>query len=53
MPGIVTISVGVATILPRPEWDQSVLIQLADQALYLAKNDGRNRVKAWDGVQQV
>jgi diguanylate cyclase (GGDEF)-like protein len=52
-PGIVTISVGVATILPKPEWDQAVLIQLADQALYLAKGDGRNRVKAWDGVQHV
>lgn len=49
-PGIVTISIGVATILPKLELDQALLIQLADQALYLAKKDGRNRVKAWDGV---
>ena len=39
----VTISVGIATIIPQAHHQISELISLADRALYLAKNEGRNR----------
>jgi diguanylate cyclase (GGDEF)-like protein len=41
--GIVTVSVGAASIDPR-EADASALVALADQALYQAKREGRDRV---------
>lgn len=41
----VTISLGVATAYCDPKSDRSVLIEAADQALYMAKRQGRNRVK--------
>ncbi len=46
--GYVTVSVGVAIALPGNEEGVEALINASDQALYLAKNDGRNRVK-FDG----
>ena len=39
----VTISLGVATVIPRVESSPSLLIEGADEALYAAKNQGRNR----------
>ncbi len=39
-----TISVGVASLADVPEGDDQALIALADQALYAAKHEGRNRV---------
>ena len=39
----VTISLGIATFIPRPEISSPILIQQADQALYRAKNRGRNQ----------
>ena len=40
----VTMSVGVACILPSPDSSTEELIRQADQALYAAKRGGRNRV---------
>ncbi len=44
--GIVTISLGVATLSPRPGSAQDTLIAQADKALYASKEAGRNRVNA-------
>jgi diguanylate cyclase (GGDEF)-like protein/PAS domain S-box-containing protein len=43
---IVTVSLGVASAQPAPGQDLSALVQAADQALYAAKQAGRNRVAA-------
>jgi two-component system chemotaxis family response regulator WspR len=40
----VTMSIGVASVVPSPESSVEELIQQADQALYAAKRGGRNRV---------
>jgi diguanylate cyclase (GGDEF)-like protein len=43
---VVTISVGVATAFAREDCDRSSLLIAADQQLYVAKRQGRNRVSA-------
>jgi diguanylate cyclase (GGDEF)-like protein len=45
----VTISVGVATFPHEKIHDAKELIEFADQALYKAKENGRNRVEAYEG----
>ena len=47
--GVITISLGVA-IFPRDAEDGQTLIRTADQALYVAKRQGRNRVLTYRGV---
>lgn len=42
--GHVTVSVGVASVRPRPDEMPESLVALADEALYQAKDQGRNRV---------
>ena len=39
----ITISLGVASLIPSPENNLEDLIQQADQALYQAKTQGRDR----------
>ena len=43
---VVTISIGVVTIVPGRDKVSDELMALADRALYQAKEEGRNRVKA-------
>lgn len=40
----VTVSIGVATLIPTPSNTKEMLIQIADQALYDAKSQGRNKI---------
>ncbi len=45
---LVTFSIGAACVEPRPERRVEGLIQLADEALYTAKERGRNRTVVMD-----
>jgi diguanylate cyclase (GGDEF)-like protein len=44
----VTISVGVAGCIPPQRITPDALIRAADQALYLSKRQGRNRIAVWE-----
>jgi diguanylate cyclase (GGDEF)-like protein len=41
--GVITISIGVAALVPGDDNDSGMLVRRADQALYRAKQAGRNR----------
>ena len=42
--GQVTVSMGVASLLATPDLQPEELVGRADQALYRAKQEGRNRI---------
>jgi diguanylate cyclase (GGDEF)-like protein len=41
---VVTVSAGVASMVPGHDTDRKTLVEAADKALYRAKSEGRNRV---------
>ena len=45
----ITISFGVASLLPQRDQDLTTLLEDADKALYAAKNKGRDRAERWFG----
>ena len=47
----ITISVGVATTKPSRTTESKACIHAADQALYKAKKNGKNRIEVWPGVK--
>lgn len=47
---VVTISIGVISATPRAEDDAAVFLNAADEALYQAKANGRNRVEPSGGL---
>jgi diguanylate cyclase (GGDEF)-like protein len=48
---VVTVSLGVVSMIPDSEADCQLMIQAADQALYQSKKKGRNRVSSLSPIE--
>jgi len=46
----VTISIGVVSMMPHAGLNQNILVEMADKALYNAKNLGRNQIQVFTPV---
>lgn len=51
--GIVTVSMGVACLLPSDKYNALTLVHQADIALYLAKSEGRNCIRSAPNEAQI
>lgn len=51
--GVVSVSIGVASMVPGRGSESKSLLKLADEALYRAKHDGRNRVTVLEPIREV
>ncbi len=51
--GYVTVSIGVASLTPESNSLPSILVSLADKALYQAKKDGRNCIVASNAMNEI
>jgi diguanylate cyclase (GGDEF)-like protein len=49
---LVTVSLGVASVIPDDKISTKELIGAADRALYKAKEGGRNKVVVWKHQQE-
>ncbi|MFO7766277.1 MAG: diguanylate cyclase [Pelovirga sp.] len=49
----VTVSIGISSSTNIENGDVAQLLELADQALYRAKSNGRNRTEVWHSIQSV
>lgn len=47
----VTISIGMATVVPDEQLSPEQFIEMADKALYAAKERGRNRAVSWSEIE--
>lgn len=45
---LVTVSIGVSSMQPDNKQDETVILNQADSALYMAKKNGRNRVEVFE-----
>ena len=50
---VVTVSLGVSTLIPSDKSNSTELISFADKALYRAKEEGRNRIHIYNTDQTI
>ena len=53
MADVLTVSIGVASSMPNQPWSYDQLLQWADEAVYRAKAEGRNRVVAYEYARDL
>ena len=51
--GVVSVSIGIATMVPTPRDSSQTLVALADAALYEVKSTGRNQVRVADATEEA